>query len=305
MTIFTSTLARQLHATLDERITDEDYKMSDSIAPRWCDEMPMKYGFVDIQEYGGPGFAAEKGEGQEIDSGTIYEGSSQRVFARVFALKMSITEEAIEDLYYPEIVNAKGRLRQALSKTWDQDTSFMLVRGFNTAFTFFAGQPLWSASQALPGGGTFSNIAPVAFAPGRPALDALWVQARQLPGHDGIVSAMGYKLEKLLCPVEQEPEWRATIGSTNDPGVGEFNRINTANKKWGLMDIEVIGNPFWNNTATNYAVLTNCEGFRIYWKRKPKDRAWVSNENEVMCYALSARWARTNIDPRSTIGVNA
>lgn len=303
--IFASLAARGLKETLNNIITDKHFKKADLVCPKWCEIGTMDDAFEDDSEYGGPGLVAEKEEGAEISMGTIAEGRLTRFIARTFALKLAITEEALEDNKYKKILDQKARLIRALWKTVDIDTTNMLVRGFNSEFTFGSdGQPLWSDSHPLPRGGTFSNILPTPISPSPLALISLWNLCQKLPGHDGVIE--GYTMKKILCPTEQVLKWNEIIKSEKNPNAGEFNAINVTNSQHSLMDLDVVGNKFWTNTTTNYAVTTDApNGLKLLWRRKPRNKAWVNNDSEVMLYSISARFSRGTSEPRQCVGVEA
>lgn len=301
-TVFTGTVANSLKATLDLIVDDNtDGYDKAALLHQWMDEMPMEDNYEDDLESGGPGLASEKSEGAEIATGTIREGYITRYIARTFALKLIITEEAIEDRKYPKIINAARRLKRALWKTADIDATNILVRGFNTAFVGGDGQPLWSASHTLPHGGTFSNIMATPLSPSRAAVVVATSQIRKYPGHDGITE--GYEPRIVVCPTEQWATWEGLIRSRMDPTTGAFNEINVVNQ---TLDLRAVPNKYWSDTTTRWAMLTDCEyAINFRWRRRPRSRTWVDNDQELMKYGISARWARGWSDPRCTLGVNA
>lgn len=303
MEIFTGTVANGLKKTLNKVITDKtDNLESKMVLKRWCKQPSMEDNYEDDLEVGGPGLATEKPEGQEIAIGTIQEGYITRYIARTFALRLLITEEAMEDCKYPEMIKAAKRLKRAMMKTADIDAANMKVRGFNTAYVGGDGLPLWSASHTLPGGGTFSNTMATPMSPSRIGLQTALTQIKKFPSQDGIVE--GYEGEKILCPIEQEFLWEEIVGSKMAPEAGEFNRINVVNRLFGMSDI--VADPHWSNTTTNWAVQTDAEdGFQFRWRRRPRARTWVENSHEVMMHSQSARWARGWSNPRCTLGVQA
>lgn len=300
--VFTGTVANSLKATLDLIVDDNtDGYDKAALLHQWMDEMPMEDNYEDDLESGGPGLASEKPEGAEIATGTIREGYITRYIARTFALKLIITEEAIEDRKYPKIINAARRLKRALWKTADIDATNILVRGFNTAFVGGDGQPLWSASHTLPHGGTFSNIMATPLSPSRAAVVVGTSQIRKYPGHDGITE--GYEPRIVVCPTEQWATWEGLIRSRMDPTTGAFNEINVVNQ---TLDLRAVPNKYWSDTTTRWAMLTDCEyAINFRWRRRPRSRTWVDNDQELMKYGISARWARGWSDPRCTLGVNA
>jgi hypothetical protein len=268
---------------------------------KWCKVGSMDDAYEDDVEYGGPGLATEKPEGSEMDSGTIYEGTVTRYLARTFALKLAITEEAIEDSKYPQVIDAARRLKRAMFKTIDIDATMMLVRGFDTNYVGGDGLPLWSASHTLPNGGTFSNTLATPMSPSRMAVIVATSQAKQLPGHDSIVE--GYDPIGVTFPTQQWAVWSGLTKSEKAPEAGQFNEINVVNSD---LNLKLVENKYWSNTTTNWALLLDCDnGFNFRYRRRPRSRNWVDNANEVMLYGISARWSRGWSDPRCTIGSNS
>jgi hypothetical protein len=301
-TVFTSVIANALKETLEQVIDDPtDGYDKGALLHKWLDEMPMDDNWEDDLESGGPGLASEKTEGAEMNTGTIREGYITRYIARTFALKLIVTEEAIEDRKYPKIINAARRLKRALWKTADIDATNILVRGFNTGYVGGDGQPLWSASHTLPHGGTFSNTMSVPMSPSRAAVIIATSAMRKLPGHDGLTE--GYEPKVVVCPTEQWAVWEGLLRSRFAPEPGAFNEINVVNQS---LDLRVVPNKYWTNSTTNYGYLTDCEyGLNFRWRRRPRSRTWIDNAQELMNYGISARWARGWSDPRASYGVNA
>ncbi len=301
-TVFTSSIANALKETLEMVIDDDtDGYDSKALLHQWMTEQSMSDNYEDDLESGGPGLASEKPEGQEIATGTIREGYITRYIARTFALKLIITEEAIEDNKYSKIINAARRLKRALWKTADIDATNILVRGFNTAFVGGDGLPLWSASHTLPHGGTFSNLMAVPMSPSKAAVVTATSQIRKYPGHDGITE--GFEPKVVVCPTEQWATWDELLGSKFTPEAGNFSEVNVVNSS---LDLKAVPIKYWNNTTTNWAMMTDCDyGINFRWRRKPRSRSWVDNDQELMKYGISARWARGWSDPRCTYGVNA
>lgn len=300
-TVFTSTIGNALKRTLEEIVTDESYEQAKLIMRDWCDQKKMKDNYEDDLEVGGPGLASEKPEGTEISTGTITEGVLTRYIARTFALKLIITEEAIEDNKYEKVLEAAMRLRRSMFKTVDIDATNILVRATDANYPGGDGQPLGSATHTLPHGGTFSNLMAVPVAPSVAAVITATTQIRKFPGHDGITE--GYEPWKIVCPEDQWATWAVILKSTHLPETNEFNAINVANQE---LNLSVVSNRYWNNTATNWGMLTDCDyKINFRWRRKPRGRSWVDNDNEQMKYAISARWARGWSDPRAILFVDA
>lgn len=300
-TVFTSTIYNSLKETLNEIIDDAGKGYSSKlIFPKWCNVKNMKDYYEDDIEMGGPGLASEVAEGSPLVVGGIQEGVLTRYISRKFGLKMVITEEAIDDTKYDRVINAAPRLMRALYKTADIDATNMLVRGFSSTYPGSDGVSLFSSAHTLPGGGTYSNTLATPMSPSRAAVIQMTSMARKLPGHDGVTE--GYEPMDVLCPTEQWAVWAGVVKSEKAPEPGAFNEINVAR------DVirNVIPIMYWNNTTTNFAITTDCEnGLNFRWRRKPRSRSWVDEDNEVMNYGISARWDRRWSDARSIIGSNA
>lgn len=301
MSVFTSTIANSLKETLEGIIDDpKDGLEAKAVFSKWMTVESMGDNYIDYLEMGGPGLIAEKSEGVEMSMGEITEGVLYRTYATTFAMKLVITEEAMEDGKYPEAIDLARRLKRAGWKTVDVETTYILIRGFDTNFPGGDGVPLWSASHPLPSGGTFSNLMAVPMSPSRAAVIVARAQAKKYPGHDGVTE--GVMLEKVVHPVEQWGVWQGIVQSTHAPEPGNFNEINVVNK----MGLELVENQYWNTTTTNYAFLTDADkGICFHWRRRFRSRTWVDNDQEMMKHGISARWGRNWYDPRCTLGVQA
>lgn len=301
MATFTSTIANGLKLTISKIVTDERLAFDKgAVYKRIFDEESMSDYYEDDLEVGGPGLASEKTEGANMAVGDIQEGALTRYIARTFALKLIISEEAMEDSKYPKIIMAAKRLARAMHKTVEYDAANVFARAFNSVYTGGDGQPLVSTAHTLPGGGTFSNQMATPMAASRAALLQLRVQAKKMPGHDGLVS--GQRIKRIICPVDQINTWEGVIGSSKVPesNANEINIVNTSMKP-ELVDVE-----YWDNTTTQYLVQTDCDnGLKFKWRRKLRNKNWVDNDQELVNHAQSGRWTRGWSDPRCVIGVNA
>lgn len=298
-TVFTSTVARTLKPTLELIIMDKSYENA-LIMPKWCEQRKMSDNYEDDLEFAGPGLVAEKAEGAEMAMGTLMEGVLTRYICRTYAMKLNITEEAIEDTKYERVLRAARHLVRSLYKTVEYDSSNMLVRAWNTGYPGGDGQPLCSASHTLPHGGTFSNTMAVPMTPSRQAVITARVATAKMVGHDGLRE--GYRLKKIVCPEDLADKWEVITGSPKAPEAGEFNAINVVNR----MNLQIVANPYWTTTTTNYIFITDAEGgLNWRWRRKARNRSWVANDEEVMCYGVSARWGRGWSNPRGVYGVQS
>lgn len=299
-TIFTSDLANSLKDTL-EGINDDDLDgaQSKAVFPKWCEIRTMSDHYEDDLEMAGPGVLAEKPEGTNLQGFTLQEGTLTRYYARTFGGKMMITEEAQEDAKYPEAIRLALRLKRAIWKTADYDATNILARMFSTAYPGGDGLPLCSASHTLPQGGTFSNLMAVPMSPSVAALIVAISQIRKFTGHDGTIE--GVEAKKIVCPTEQWGAWAGVVGSQMRPDTGNFAEINVIKP----LNLEVVPVKYWTNTTTNWGIVTDAEmGVNFRWRRRPRARTWMENDNETIHHSNTARWSRGWTDPRGFYGVN-
>lgn len=300
--VFTGTTFHMLKRTLRKVIMDKTSGLT-SFMSRYYNETTTDENYVDDLETGGPGLASEKTEGEQISTGTMREGYLTRYQVRTFALRMVITREAMEDNKYPAAIKLAPRLSRAMMKTWDIDATNVLIRATNTSYVGGDGQPLASASHTLPGGGTFSNTLGTPMSPSRSAMIVITSAIRKLPGHDGITDGM-IEPEKIVCPTEQWAAWAVICGSPKAPEAGEFNALNVVKTVLDIKD--VVANPYWNNTTTNWGVTTTADnGLNFIWRRKPDSDDWIDNDHQTYKFAVSARWTRGWSDPRGFFFSNA
>lgn len=301
-TVFTGTHFHGLKRTLKSIATDKSDIEGKLAYKKWMKVTEMEDHYEDDLEVGGPSLLGVKEEGTEISAHTIREGNIFRYFARPFAGKIIVTREAIKDGKYPQIIDAARRLKFAGWQTFGYDMANILARGFNTAYTFGSeALPLFSASHTLPGGGTFSNVMATPAAPSVLAVSTLRAQARKLPGYNGVRHGH-IMLEKIICPVEQETLWESILQSNLTPEPGNFAELNMIKR----LNLELVVEPYWDNTSTNWAAQTDQEnGLQARWREHFESDTWVGNENRTMTYSIYARWSRGITNFRSILGVEA
>lgn len=301
--VYSMSLPKSLKRTLEAVINDKmDGLEKGGYYSKWMQVGNMSDQWVEDLDMAGPGLASEIDEGAELSTGTITEGLAWRYDARKFGIKLIITDEAIEDSKYEQIISATRRIKRALWKTVEYDSANILGRAWNTTYSFADGQPLFSASHTLPKGGTFSNTLATPMSPSRAALIVVKAELAQMPGLDGLIEPR--RMRKIVCPVEQEDVWREITGSRNAPEAGQFNAINVVNQDYNLEETCAI--PYWRNTSTNWAVTTDSEhGVKWLWRRRPQSKSWLDNDQGLRKFGISARWARGISDPRCMYGSEA
>lgn len=302
MIVFTSTEANSLKETIDTIVDDTlGEARSKLIAFKYLDEMSMGDNYVDDLEMGGIGLASEKAEGAMISMGTIREGIVTRYNARTFAVAAGVTQEAMEDAKYGEVINMTRRLPRAMYKTVEYDAANLLIRAFNASFVGGDNQPLVSTAHTLPNGGTFSNSMATPMSPSRMALQIVTTQLEKMVGHDGTIE--GFMPKCVICPADQRFAWNGILRATYAPEPGAFNEPNIINRDF---DIDVVPVRYWSNTTTNWIVRSDCENnLNWKWRVRPSQTDWVDNSTTTRFFGIRARWSRGWSDPRAVVGVNA
>lgn len=286
MALTTSEIFRLLKPTLREVLTDKTDGVQRSVAfPKFCNVKDIEDAYVDDTEMGGPGLAAEKAEGTEIALGQIKAGFQKRYIPGTFALKLTVTKEAQEDNKYAEAVPFAKLLKKSMWTTADVRAALMLARAENSGYVGGDQVSLASASHTLPHGGTFSNTMATPMSPSNAALAIARAAITKMPDLNGIISPLTAK--KVVFPVAQESLWDVLLGSAKSPEAGQFNAINIAHK----MSLEPVRVHHWTNTDTNWALITDAEnGLNFMWRKRPEERTWMDNDNDLIKFAIRARF---------------
>jgi hypothetical protein len=292
-----STVFRGLKETLESIITDKSDYEDRSQYKSYFKVEGMDDAFEDDVEYGFTGLASETAEATEFPVGTLTPGTFTRYMARKFGIKMIVTEEAVDDNKYDKIIQAGARCARALAKTMDIDGALQLARAESALYPGGDGVALASASHTLPGGGTFSNTMATPFAPSTMGLTLAQTQADKLPGHDG--TREGYLIKKVIHPVDQRFLWSRLVNSSHAPEAGEFNAINVIKHD---MDISLVCVRQWTNTTTNWGAMTDApDGFKWKFRRKPRNKSWVQDSQQLLFYQVDTRYSRRWSDARCII----
>lgn len=292
-----STVFRGLKETLESIITDRNDYEDKAQYKQYYKVTGMEDAYEDDVEYGFTGLASETPEATEFPVGTLQNGAFTRYYARKFGIKMIVAEEAVDDNKYDKIIQAGDRCARALYKTMDIDGALQLARAESSSYLGGDGVSLASASHTLPGGGTFSNTMSTPFAPSTMGLTLAQTQADKLPGHDG--TREGYLIKKVVHPVDQRFLWSRLVNSSHAPEAGEFNAINVIKND---MDITLVCVRQWTNTSTNWTGMTDApDGFKWKFRRRPRNKTWVKDDQQLLYYQTDTRYARRWSDGRCLI----
>ena len=155
--------------------------------------------FEEETKLSGFGAAPVKNEGQAISYDNAQEAWTARYNHETVAMGFSVTEEAMEDNLYDSLSSRYTKaLARAMSYTKQVKAANILNNGFNTAFKYGDGQPLFSTAHPLVSGGTNSNSPSTAVDLNETALENAVIQIAAWTDERGLLIAA--KPKKLIIP---------------------------------------------------------------------------------------------------------
>jgi hypothetical protein len=155
--------------------------------------------FEEETKLSGFGAAPVKNEGQAISYDNAQEAWTARYNHETVAMGFSVTEEAMEDNLYDSLSSRYTKaLARAMSYTKQVKAANILNNGFNSAFRYGDGQPLFSTAHPLVSGGTNSNSPSTAVDLNETALENAVIQIAGWTDERGLLIAA--KPRKLVIP---------------------------------------------------------------------------------------------------------
>jgi hypothetical protein len=155
--------------------------------------------FEEETKLSGFGAAPVKNEGQAISYDNAQEAWTARYNHETVAMGFSVTEEAMEDNLYDSLSSRYTKaLARAMSYTKQVKAANILNNGFNSAFTYGDGKPLFSTAHPLVSGGTNSNTPSTAADLNETALENAVIQIAGWTDERGLLIAA--KPKKLIIP---------------------------------------------------------------------------------------------------------
>ena len=291
--ITSNPLWKAMKKTLDG-ITSEDLSKKQVCIGKGklCVTEKMEDGYADDIEVAGTTFLTEKDEGTPMAVQGIIVGGTKRYLPKTLALKLSISEEAMEDNKYDKIINASKRLQKSAYNTQDIDAATVMLNGTST-LQGYDNVALFSTSHLITAGGTASNClissaggSIIGMTPSQAALIQMRIAATLLPGPNGLPD--GKRFTGITFPEAQYDLWKNITGCANTVG-NNFNDLNVT-KDYDLDLVPV----YWYDavTTTFWAGMTDAEdGMRYLIKRPIRGKVWVDNDGEVAHHGVSYRAA--------------
>lgn len=155
--------------------------------------------FEEETKLSGFGTAPVKAEGASIAYDNAQESYTSRYVHETIAMGFAITEEAIEDNLYGSLSKRYTKaLARSMAHTKQIKAAAVLNEGFNSNVKYGDGQPLFSASHPLVGGGVNSNTFAVQADLNETSLEAAFIQIAAWTDDRGLLIAA--KPKKLVIP---------------------------------------------------------------------------------------------------------
>lgn len=155
--------------------------------------------FEEETKLSGFGAAPVKNEGQALAYDNAQEAWTARYNHETIAMGFSVTEEAMEDNLYDSLSSRYTKaLARAMAYTKQVKAANILNNGFNSAFVYGDGQPLFSTAHPLVSGGTNSNTPSTAADLNETSLESAVIQIAAWTDERGLLIAA--KPVKLIVP---------------------------------------------------------------------------------------------------------
>lgn len=155
--------------------------------------------FEEETKLSGFGTAPVKAEGTAIAYDNAQESYTSRYVHETIAMGFAITEEAIEDNLYGSLSKRYTKaLARSMAHTKQIKAAAVLNEGFNSNVKYGDGQPLFSTSHPLVGGGVNSNTFTVQADLNETSLEAAFIQIAAWTDDRGLLIAA--KPKKLVIP---------------------------------------------------------------------------------------------------------
>lgn len=223
-------------------------------------------------------------QGTDIKYDTLKQGGVQRYSHSKFGKGYIITEEAIDDNQYPELIRQmSSSMGLAMRQTKETFCANILNRATNNAYVGYDQAPLCSLTHNLTRGGTQANMFAVVTPFSEIAVEQMMIEI------GGFVDDASMKLQAmgmdLIIPRHLEPEAKRILGSTLRP--------NTVNN-----DINILQNAMgytvnhYLTSATRWFMKTNVANSLNYFQRKALT---ITNDTDFnsknMRFAFSERYS--------------
>lgn len=242
--------------------------------------------------YAGLGNLVLKGEGEAITYDEMVQGPTKRWTHKTWGLGTRITEEAIDDIIYPDIPTEVSQMNMELGSSAKETITlyvFDLWNSGNATTTHTAGDGLaiFSNTHTLLRGGTWSNLL-------TPAADlsatTLQTSLDNFENQKDDTGKYVRNRAKWLC-VNPSNAWKAKelLNSAYDPE-SNSNAVNTLKSR----NLQLFESPFFTDTDAYYLIsdpVHSNAGTIFFMRRKvtfAKDGDFETGDAK---FKVTARWS--------------
>jgi len=252
--------------------------------------------YEDDQEFAHTGLMPAKAQGAMMAVDSIQQGFPKRYTHITYALRLIVSEEAIDDCKYDEAIAGAKSIGRSAKLTQEYQGAGVFINAFSSTFVGGDGVALCSASHPLPKGGTASNTLATPLSLSETAVETVWATMSKLPGSNGIVQA-GYDLRKIVVPKELYMRAARILKSEL-----QNDTANNAKNILKGMGIEIADNRYFTS-ATNWWAVSDLEaGLRWIWRKKPFSRTHNNEDNYTATFAGIERFSNGWSDWRDVYG---
>lgn len=254
--------------------------------------------YEDDQEFAHTGVMPPKAEGALIAVDTIQQGYAKRYLHVTYALRMIVSEEALDDCKYEEAIAGTKSIKRSGMLTQELECASVFINAFSSSFVGGDAVSLCNTAHPLPKGGTFSNQLATPMSLSETAVETMSANMRQVPGSNGYIQG-GYMLKRIVVPVQLWFRANRILKSEQQNDTNN-NAINVL-KGMGI----AIGQNAYFTSTTNWWGVSDVEaGLRRITRKKLTFRETNSEDTYTKAFQGIQRFSVGWSDPRDVYGSN-
>lgn len=275
------------------------YKEHPVLADQIFEVLKSEKGVEEDVNSNGLGLAVVKADGADTLFDTMSVAHLKRYEMVEYALGFVISQVAIEDNQYPELIAKMGkRLGMSMRQTREVVAAAVLNRAFDSAYTGGDGLELLSTAHINSKGGTYSNELATAADLSEQALEQIFINIADATDDAGLKIAL--RPMQLIVPTALMFEAERLIKSNL--------RVDTANndvnalKEMSMLPKGKLVNPHLTD-ADAWFVKTDCmDGLKLFDRISPEMKNEVEFNNDNHRFKARARFVAGWTDPKGLYG---
>lgn len=217
-------IARMLQDGINA-VTNTEYKDYEPEYTKILEVLSSDKAYEEDLPFATTGLAKQKPEGQSTEYDSMLEGSAKRYNHIVYSLGLIITEEAIEDNRYMDLIRKGGMaLKRSLVHTEEQVAANVFNNGYTTSLAW-DGLSLFNSAHKLIKGGTGSNVLATAADLSEASLEDAIIATEDFRDDAGLL--INAKVQSLHIPRQLRFVAERILGSTlqNDTANNATNAL--------------------------------------------------------------------------------